>query len=72
LIEEVAWPQRDLSKKVFDPGKVIGAGAADHPDDLVSLLQEELSEVRSVLSSDPGHKRPRHRLSTQLNQCESA
>ena len=46
----------------------LAAGAADHPDDLVPLLQEELSEVRSVLSGDPGHRRPFHRLSTQLNR----
>ena len=42
-----------LSEQVRDALEVLGRGAADHADDLVALVEQELGQVRAVLPVMP-------------------
>ena len=49
--------QRDPVAQMLDPLEPLGRGAADHPVDLVALLEQQLGQVRTVLAGDPGDQR---------------
>ena len=46
--------------KMIDPRCVERAGPPNNPVDFVALLQEQVREITSVLSSDSGNQRSRH------------
>ena len=66
---EIAEDELDVTEDVVDARGVERARPADHPVDLVVLLEEDLGEVRAVLPRDPvmnafrfatdGHQRTR-------------
>jgi hypothetical protein len=56
MIEKIALVKLNSPAKVFNPLKALRAGSADHAAHPVSLVQEKLREVTSVLSSDSGNE----------------
>ena len=54
LIEQVGRLERDAIEQVLDAPVVGRAGAADDPEDLVALLEQQLGEIRPVLTGDAG------------------
>src|SRR4029079_17619353 len=59
---EVAEHELDIAEDVVDARGVERARAADHPVDVVALLEQDLGEVRAVLARDAGDERlPLHR-----------
>ena len=53
--------ERHPVAQVLDPVQPLGRGAADHAVDLVALLQQQLGEIRTVLTGDPGDQRTARR-----------
>ena len=58
LVEQVGLPELEAVAEVRDALEVLGAGAPDHADDAVALLEQQLGEVRAVLAGDAGDQRP--------------
>jgi hypothetical protein len=56
LIEEVAREDLHVVDDVLDPFVHLGARTARHPDDAIPLLQQELGEIRAVLTRDSGNE----------------
>ena len=54
LIEQVGRPQRDAIEQVLDAPEVRGAQPPDDADDLVPFVEQQLGEVRPVLTGDSG------------------
>jgi RNase P/RNase MRP subunit p29 len=57
FVEQVASHQRQLILNMGDTLEVNGAAAAQHPDDLVSLLKEQLGQIGAVLAGDTRDQR---------------
>ena len=57
-IEQVGLDERDPVGQMVDPLEVLGRGAADHPEHLVTLVEEEIGQVGAVLAGDAGDQRP--------------
>ena len=60
LVEQVALVQLDAAAQVLDALKVLGAGAADDAADAVALLEQQVGEVRAVLSGNARDEGCRH------------
>ena len=74
-IEQVALDESDAVDQVADALDVLRRCATRHPEHLVVLLEQELSEVGAVLASDARDQRPatRHwRHPTERPQAEPA
>ena len=56
LVEQVAFPDLDAVPQMRDALERLGRGATHHADDVVSLLQEELGQIRPVLAGDAGNE----------------
>ena len=56
-VGEIAEDELDVAEDVVDARGVERARAADHPVDLVALLEQDLGEIRAVLARDPGDER---------------
>ena len=57
LIEEIARAQRDAIAQMLDAPVVRRAQPPDDAEDLVSLLEQELGEIRTILSCDARNER---------------
>src|SRR5262245_18535509 len=57
LVEEIALHQIDAILDVLDAFEVGRAAAAYEPVNLVAFFEQQLGEVRAVLSRDPGQQR---------------
>ena len=49
--------QRDAIAEVLDAVELLRRRAANHPVHVVALLEQELGEVRAVLTGDPRYER---------------
>jgi len=54
LIEQVTLHDLDPILDMANPVKVDGAGAPHHPDDVITLVQQKLSQVGTILAGDAG------------------
>jgi hypothetical protein len=57
LVEQIRRPERNAVEQVLDPLHIRRARAPDDSDDLIILLEQQLGEVRPVLTGDPGDNR---------------
>src|ERR1700731_2819498 len=57
LVEEVTLVERDTVADVLDSIEFLGGGAAHHAVHLVALIEQELRQVRAVLTRDSGDQR---------------
>ena len=58
LIEQVGRLQDETIEQMLDPPVVRRAETPDHAEDLVPLLEQQLGEVRAVLTGDAGDDCP--------------
>ena len=56
LIQQIGLMQLDRVAQMADAFEVLGARPAHHAVDLVSPFQQELGQVRSILSRDAGNE----------------
>src|SRR5262249_55211930 len=52
LIEEISLNEREFIGQMGDPIRVINAASSNNPEDLITFLQQEFSEIRPILTGD--------------------
>src|SRR5579871_1666224 len=60
LVQQVCLRQRDALLKMSDTLEALRTGAAHHSHHTIALLQQQLGQVRAVLSGDAGDQRGLH------------
>ena len=53
----VSLVQREAVAQVLDPVELLRRGPPDHPVHVIALLQQQLRQIRAVLSGDPRNQR---------------
>ena len=57
LIEQVRLDEIDTAAQMLDAGEILRAGSAHHAEHLISLVQQQLREIGTVLPGDAGDER---------------
>ncbi len=70
LIKQIGLVQFNLVTQMVDTLKILGAGPPHHAMDLIALLQQKISQIRSILTGNAGYQsHAAHALSSLFVSC---
>src|SRR3954464_4901492 len=66
MIEQVGLMERDAVAQVLDAFELLRRRAAHHAVHLIALLEQQLGQIRPILTRDPRDQRARHQTPPPL------